>query len=259
MKADLSLARKHPGHPPRAGLVLVMSVLTASLLVQSAPALGAGAQWTRGAREWHTLLTCHLAHWSWDQWLWDASAFATLSIVCLRLAPARFAMALALAAVCIPLEIALFRPELASYRGLSGLGSALFGLACSMLALGEDEPGRRRLGWAGSLLFLGKCGAEAAGGQALFADSASAGFITATSAHLTGFLSGVTAALLPHTRTCSSECARAAASSTNTCPAALSLPAHNAPKTTSGKSGSGSGRTPFGHRRAGAPSVSPTP
>lgn len=80
---------------------------------------------------WHRLLACHLLHWSGEHLFWDLSVFGLLGILCECGMPRRFAVTTLLSAVLIPLIVYFARPEVGSYRGLSGLDTALFTLVVS--------------------------------------------------------------------------------------------------------------------------------
>ncbi|MEZ5364032.1 MAG: rhombosortase [Bryobacterales bacterium] len=95
--------------------------------------------------EWWRLLTGHLTHLSGKHLLWDGLTFAVLAGLCERRGQGRMAVALGVSAVAISAGLWVFQPELAVYRGLSGLDMALAGL----LAATELRRGSR---WAGVAL-----------------------------------------------------------------------------------------------------------
>ena len=90
----------------------------------------------------------------------------------------------------------VLQPGLPTYRGLSGLDSALFvtaalGLGQKLRADGRSTRGAAAIGSVAVL--LGKVGYELATGQALFVDAASLGFVPVPLAHAVGGLAGMLA------------------------------------------------------------------
>jgi len=91
------------------------------------------------------IATCHLTHWNLDHLLWDTFALGVLGVMCERRSRSRWLVCLIASAVAIPLAVLVLQPEMATYRGLSGLDTALF----TLLAVGmlrekwsERYPGR---------------------------------------------------------------------------------------------------------------------
>ena len=106
-----------------------------ALVLFAIPGAGEAAQWQRGAGEspfWR-LFTSHFVHFSGQHFLYDWLVFVGLGVVCERSWPARTRWTLAAAIVWIPIAVALGAPELSTYRGLSGLGSALWMLCVARL------------------------------------------------------------------------------------------------------------------------------
>ena len=66
-----------------------------------------------------------------------------LGLVSERLDPRRTRACLAISALVIPLAMVVFTPELDTYRGLSGLTSALFGLLAVTLLRDQLRDGNR--------------------------------------------------------------------------------------------------------------------
>ena len=196
MTAAGALGRRGSGREPGPLPFLALLVPVVSLLVLLVP--GAGA-WCEAERvrlaegELWRLAGAHLAHYSSAHWLLDALVFLVLALECERRAAVRTRLALAGAALVIPAGVLAFQPELARYRGLSGLDSALFGL---LLALELRAGGSRRALVAG-VLFLAKVAWELATGRALFLDSQSLGFTPVPLAHALGALIGVAGGLSP--------------------------------------------------------------
>ncbi len=85
------------------------------------------------AYDFARLLGCHLLHWSTEHLFWDLAAFAVLGAACEWRSPRRYAWTLLLTAVTVPLCVMFWVPQVGSYRGLSGIDTALFGLLVSSL------------------------------------------------------------------------------------------------------------------------------
>lgn len=137
---------------------------------------------------WPTALTSHLTHWSLDHFVWDLAAFVALAFAAIRLVPTRVIPCLAIAALAIPLEISWFQAQFESYRGLSGLDSALFGLV--LAALWRAGGIARGFSVAGLVAFFGKIGYESVTGETLFVDQLAGDFTPVVSAHVVGLLVG---------------------------------------------------------------------
>ena len=102
-------------------------------------------------------------------------------------------MAVGLSSVAIPIAVAIWRPELSSYRGLSGVDSALLGLALAEFIRQAIQRGDRRLLTVGLLVGIGfasKLVFEFVSGGALFVSGGEAVFVNVPLAHLVGFLCG---------------------------------------------------------------------
>jgi len=200
MKAAWHAERTTAGSSHHAGFLLAVFIAGAALLLQALPSLAGFLQWTRLPGDPSFLwrwLTGHLTHWSWNHLQWDLLAFAILSFMGVRIAPRRYAGCLALAAIMIPFELRVFEPQFNSYRGLSGLDSALFGMLVASLwfqPAGSSRPGASRLlAVIGGGCFLAKTLFELTTGGTLFVANEQREFVPVISSHLTGFLSGVLA------------------------------------------------------------------
>lgn len=106
----------------------------AALIPMLIPGLALWFQWERGD-PWNLIrwIGCHWTHWSWSHLLWDAVVFTALGAWVQRISLRGLLWTLALAAFAIPLVIGWLLPEISSYRGLSGLDSALFGFLTTRL------------------------------------------------------------------------------------------------------------------------------
>ena len=175
-------------HAPCASLLLSVP----AVLMYLFPSVGDSLQFERAAVDaggWWRLLTCHWTHWSLDHLLWDTLVFLILGAACERAGRTRFLSCVAGAALSCSLAVWLFLPEVETYRGLSGIDSALFALLG--LSLLRDAVTQRRWGGitaAGSLLiaFVGKTTFEVIAGTTMFVDSAAAGTVSVPLAHVIG-------------------------------------------------------------------------
>ena len=189
------------GDPNRAGLLLALGITLAVLIIPWIPEAATTLQWQRGESALVRLLggiTSHLTHWSWDHLIWDLAAFVTLSFASLRLLPERYPLCLLLAAVIIPMEIGLCQLSLETYRGLSGIDSALFGLI--LVGLWRSPTGStmsRLIAIGGGALFVIKSIYELMTLDTLFISNSTHDFVPAVSAHLTGMLCGLLAGKVP--------------------------------------------------------------
>ena len=180
--------------PLYAGVATAAGVAVVAVLLQLVPNWGAMFQWQRGGSPlaW---LTGHLTHWSWDHLVWDLAVFTTLSFAAIRLIPQRYLLCLLVAGIVIPLEIALNQPQFETYRGLSGIDSALFGL--TVAGLWKLRRTARCIAAIALVAFVSKTIYELATGDTLFIEPTQQSFIPATSAHISGFLAGLASGFIP--------------------------------------------------------------
>ena len=182
-------------------LPLTTSVLAMfATLLATSPTLSAALQWDAGvglSEPWR-VLTSHLTHWSWNHLSWDLLAFVVLGGMCERVARRRYQWTLLLSAVAIPLVVTALHPDITTYRGLSGVDSALFALlACEFARAGIKE--RNRLltvvAIAGWVLFVGKICFELLTGGLVFVSDTS--FVPVPMSHIAGAVVGTLAAITP--------------------------------------------------------------
>ena len=165
--------------------------------------LGSVLEYDRAALslgELYRLFTGHAVHWSGEHLLWNLVALLALGAMCERIAPARHAIAVAAAAVAIPLALFAFDPSLQRYRGLSGLASAQFALLVVLVlreAARKSDRGPLVLGTAFGVAFAGKVSYEAWTQTGLFVDAAGSGFLVVPLAHVVGASCGALATLSP--------------------------------------------------------------
>ena len=114
-------------------------------------ALAAGELW-----RW---VTGHWIHWSFDHFLWCLVAFTALGCICESISRKGFLATLALASLFIPAISWVFEPGMHTYRGLSGLASALYVFGTMMMihkANTEKDHVQLALFTAAALGYLGK-------------------------------------------------------------------------------------------------------
>lgn len=143
--------------------------------------------------EWMRFLTAHMTHWSWEHLVWDLLVFLIFGALCESRAPRRFLLCLGASALAISTGVALAHPEWNSYRGLSGIDSALFGLA-AVLFLRDRIQDRDWLATAAiAILLVGfftKIGYETATSAPVFVKD-NALFTPDPLSHLIGFSVGI--------------------------------------------------------------------
>jgi rhomboid family GlyGly-CTERM serine protease len=144
-----------------------------------------------GGEVWR-VFTCHVTHFGMDHLLWDVAMFVALGSVCELRWPRATRFVLLTSAVAIGWAVLCFS-DVATYRGLSGIDSALFGLVATSLLLDNDF--RRGPLFAAGLWmllvgFVAKVGYELWVGSTVFVDSQAAGFVPVPLAHAIGFCVG---------------------------------------------------------------------
>lgn len=188
------------GSSPGSALAAAVLLSLPALAAFWSPVLTQTLEYRRDAiaeGELWRLLTCHWTHWSADHLVWDLGMFTLLAALCWQASRRRVLVALAAAAVTIPLVVWALLPDMSHYRGLSGIDSALYVL----LALIELRAARVQGGRAGVVAFgllLAAFGAkvtfELLTGRSVFVDSTASSFVPVPLAHLVGCLCGVVAA-----------------------------------------------------------------
>jgi rhomboid family GlyGly-CTERM serine protease len=145
-----------------------LTVTTALLaLLLAGASLGGFAQYDRSAvlrGEVWRLVTGHFSHWSLSHLGFDLFAFVVLGAICEPRGRRLFAAVMFATALAVSLFLLAFRADVASYRGLSAIDSALWMLA--LFDLGRRRP---RLALSLAALFLAKVMIESRSG-ALFVD-----------------------------------------------------------------------------------------
>jgi len=135
------------------------------------------------------LLTCQLSHWSWDHLFWDAAALLFLGYVLEREARRPMLICLGLSAVLIPAIVHFGLPDLATYRGLSGIDSAVFVLLAVTLLRKCYADGDQLWTWACIMMLVGftaKITFELFSGATLFVDAQASRMLPVPLAHVVG-------------------------------------------------------------------------
>jgi hypothetical protein len=83
------------------------------------------------------LFCCHFRHWSGEHLFWDLGMFALLGAICERISRCGMLVAVVGSICLIPPLVGIFHSSVLTYRGLSGLDTALFGMAVVYLALAK--------------------------------------------------------------------------------------------------------------------------
>ena len=161
------------------------------------------------AGQWWRILSCHVVHWSFEQFFWDASSFLVLGILCetklfvsalsrdkqaaLVIGRIRFAFALLISCAVVASSVYFFSPQIETYRGLSGICISLFSLAAGSFII-KAWKDRDHLIFAAALFALALLTAkmlyEASTGLMLFVPNSSE-FSLVPISHLSGAAAGI--------------------------------------------------------------------
>lgn len=148
---------------------------------------GSQLELTRDLSEPWRIVTCHFTHWSYEQLAWDAIAFAILGIASTHHNPRAFHATLLASTFLIPIAVLTFAPNVSTYRGLSGIDSALFALLLV-------QSRKSKLAIACAIGFAAKIAFESMTGGAVFASNMGADVVSVPVAHIAGALIGATIA-----------------------------------------------------------------
>jgi len=183
-------------------ITIVIAVV--SLAAFGLPNLSTALQYERTAlaagQVWR-LAACHTTHFNFDHLAWDLGVFALLGAICERRNRRAFLTCIGLSAVMIPLGILWLMPQMDTYRGLSGIDTALFTLLGVWLLKSAVE----RRHWLGASIVgalmaaaVAKVGFELATGSTLFVNDVAAGFTPLPLAHILGAAAGWSVAVMSH-------------------------------------------------------------
>lgn len=148
--------------------------------------------------EFWRLATCHVTHWNLEHFQWDWLMFLMLAAACEWRDRARMVGVTVGAATAVSIVVWAWFPEIETYRGLSGMDTALFTmLAIDVMYAAALQRNRPLLLAVGGLLlgFAAKTAYEAISGQTYFVDQEAAGFVPLVWDHVAaGVVGGVCAA-----------------------------------------------------------------
>lgn len=140
-----------------------------------------------GGGEWWRFLSGHLTHFDANHLLWDVGMFLVLGWAAERQSRRSVAAATTLAMFGISAALWFLQPQFQTYRGLSGIDSALFGVFATQLLL-RPQIGARLVGAAALLVIGGKFALEFATAATLFARGD--GYMPVPLAHVVGLIAG---------------------------------------------------------------------
>ena len=166
--------------PFLASIRLTLLLAAAAVGAWLAPGVAPLLQYDRSAishGELWRLLTGHLTHWTADHLLWDALVFLLAGAACERAGRRRYAALLASSALAGSAAVWVGLPAMQTYRGLSGIDTALVAFLTATRLRG-------RWATAGISLLLLKLAVEAATGATAFV--APGGFAPVPLAHAAG-------------------------------------------------------------------------
>ena len=196
-------AAVHQGRPPipqwlrdRWATVLLAAAVLVAFMV---PVLPVALEYDRARLQdvWR-LMTCHFAHFDLVHLFWSGSMFVALAALLEPRGRGRLLLCIAASALAIPVALFVWAPDLPTYRGSSGIDSALFAMALVAFAREARAEGRRGsvalcvLVGAG---FVAKLVYEVTVGAAVFADSAA--FEPVPLAHAVGAAVGIAVTTSP--------------------------------------------------------------
>lgn len=178
---------------------VTISLVASALVAHVLPGLSAAWQFDRiafNSGDWWRLFTGHLTHWNTDHLLWDLVVFVAFGAWAERSSRrAQFTLMLVVSMLAISAGTWCLQPELSTYRGLSGVDSALFALLAGRTWIEKWKAADWAMVMGVSLLlggFAAKMIYEAAFGSTLFVDSLDGGFTSTPLAHVLGAGVGTT-------------------------------------------------------------------
>lgn len=115
---------------PRVTVAIALSTLAISYSPRLASLLTVDFE-SLGVRTLPAMVSCHVAHWSTQHLFWDLLMFFVLGWHLEKSFAKPYYFTLIASSLLIPLGVQLMQPEIASYRGLSGIDTALFALLCT--------------------------------------------------------------------------------------------------------------------------------
>lgn len=182
-------------------LAATLAISAAVVLIHKVPNFPAMLQLERSCLangQWWRVLTGHLTHWSSDHLLWDLLMFGVLGFVIEHSGRCRFLCLCCVSAIVISAGMLVGPYSVATYRGLSGIDSALFVYFAVSLAV-DARSGRS---WSGRVVpscllvaFVGKLAFETATNSPMFVDTTDSSFTVVPLAHVLGGVTGMAFAI----------------------------------------------------------------
>jgi rhomboid family GlyGly-CTERM serine protease len=175
------------------------AIAAAVVGLQLLPGASEALQFERAAvmaepRRWWT---AHLTHFGWNHLTWDLAVWLVLGCFCERISRARMIAVTLLSGVAITTAVWLWQPQFQTYRGLSGIDFALFGLFVGSL-IERRERGTLIVGLIALVAAGAKCAFELATAATLFASGD--GYAPVPLAHAVGLVIGAAPGLLAWSR-----------------------------------------------------------
>jgi len=143
--------------------------------------------------QWWRVATGHLCHWSGSHFFWDMAMFSVLGACCEVRGRAAFILCAFITIVFSQVALSISF-EFETYRGLSGIASALLVYLSANALFGEVSKTGQTLGCVGLIGIIAKIVSEKVAGAALFASDFGSGVTVASDIHLSGLLAGLTVA-----------------------------------------------------------------
>ena len=176
------------------------AILVASIMAQAWPDGAAALEFDRqriAAGQWWRLVSGHLVHYGWPHLAADMGVFAILCWVAQRRRRG-VAWAVALGGVAVGMAVYGWAPDTDTYRGMSGVDSAVFGYLV-VTAVARDR-GPRVVAWLIVLaITLGRFIFETVTGRPILPTSLPDGIAVVGIAHVAGLAAGCLAAAVRET------------------------------------------------------------
>ena len=180
--------------------VVTIALAAAACLIAILPGLEHLLDFDRAAiaqGELPRLFTGHFVHWNGDHLFWDALMFVALGAVIEQRSRRALWQTIGWSAAAISAGVWFAQPDVAVYRGLSGIDSAMFTSIAAATWLEARQRGQSYVALAALAtlaVFIAKIGWELATGTTLFVDAGLAGFTPLPLVHLIGGGVGIAAA-----------------------------------------------------------------
>jgi rhomboid family GlyGly-CTERM serine protease len=175
---------------------LTLAIAALAVAVHLLPVAASALQFDRAAivtGEWWRLFTAHVTHFEANHLAWDVAVLLVLGWLCERESRAHVVAALGASAVAITSVVMLAQPQFQTYRGLSGLDCALFGLLAGWLLRNDEKPAQVT-GAVALVGVLAKSALELSTGETVFATGH--GYAPVPLAHLVGAAVGAITATI---------------------------------------------------------------